>query len=127
VLAVVPLARYSRRGVHVINPRHHLKPDRRRVESQCHHHSNNVKRPAAKPTMAPISPRSPELNQLVVEPRETLDAEVKEWLDLASNDHRALVAKEVIALANHGGGYLVIGFEERADGSFKPQVRARRL
>jgi hypothetical protein len=70
--------------------------------------------------MAPISPRSPELNQLVVEPRETLDAEVKEWLDLTSNDHRALVAKEVIALANHGGGYLVIGFEELADGSFKP-------
>jgi hypothetical protein len=70
--------------------------------------------------MAPISPRSPELNQLVVEPRETLDAEIKEWLDLTSNDHRALVAKEVIALANHGDGYLIIGFEEQADGSFKP-------
>jgi hypothetical protein len=94
-------------------------PDRR-VGGQRGHHSNNVKRLAANPTMAPISPRSPELNQLVAEPRETLDAEVKEWLDLTSNDHRALVAKEVIALANHGGGYLVIGFEELADGSFKP-------
>jgi hypothetical protein len=70
--------------------------------------------------MAPIPPRSPELNQLVAEPRETLDVEVKEWLDLTSNDHRALVAKEVIALANHGGGYLIIGFEELSDGSFKP-------
>jgi hypothetical protein len=56
----------------------------------------------------------------VAEPRETLDVEVKELLDLTRNDHRALPAKEVIALANHGGGYLVIGFEELADGSFKP-------
>ena len=46
--------------------------------------------------------------------------EVKEWLDLTNNDHRALVAKEIIALANHGGGYLMIGFEELTDGSFKP-------
>ena len=59
------------------------------------------------------------LGELLEEPRETLDVEVKEWLDLTKNDHRALVAKEIIALANHGGGYLVIGFEEMTDGSFK--------
>lgn len=35
-----------------------------------------------------------DLNDLVSEPRETLDVEVKEWLDLTNNDHRALVAKE---------------------------------
>src|SRR6202158_1280172 len=60
-----------------------------------------------------------DLDDLVNEPRETLDVEVKEWLDLTDNDHRALVAKEIIALANHGGGVLVIGFEEQADGTFK--------
>jgi hypothetical protein len=38
---------------------------------------------------------------------------------LTKNDHRALVAKEIIALANHGGGYFVIGFEKSMDGSFK--------
>ena len=59
-----------------------------------------------------------DLDDLVNEPRETLDVEVKEWLDLTDNDHRALVAKEIIALANHGGGVLVIGFEEQADGTF---------
>ena len=61
---------------------------------------------------------SDRLRELLEEPRETLDVEVKEWLDLTDNDHRALVAKQIIALANHGGGYLVIGFEEMADGSF---------
>ncbi|WP_334384208.1 AlbA family DNA-binding domain-containing protein [Bradyrhizobium sp. AZCC 1577] len=44
--------------------------------------------------------------------------EVKEWLDLTDHDHRAVVAKEIIALANHGGGVLVVGFEEKADGTF---------
>ena len=63
-----------------------------------------------------------DLDDLVNEPRETLDVEVKEWLDLTDNDHRAMIAKEIIALANHGGGFLVIGFEERADGTFQPSA-----
>lgn len=63
-----------------------------------------------------------DLDDLVNEPRETLDAEVKEWLDLTDNDHRALVAKEIIALANHGGGTLVVGFQEQPDGTFKVAV-----
>jgi Putative DNA-binding domain len=57
------------------------------------------------------------LDDLLAEPRETLDVEFKEWLDLSDHDHRAIVAKEIIALANHGGGYLVIGFD---DGSLTP-------
>ncbi|WP_395670854.1 helix-turn-helix domain-containing protein [Phenylobacterium sp.] len=61
-----------------------------------------------------------DLEELLAEPREALDVEVKEWLDLATNDHRAALAKEIIALANHGGGYIIIGFEEQADGSFEP-------
>jgi hypothetical protein len=59
-----------------------------------------------------------DLGELVAEPREALDVEIKDWLDLSTNDHRALLAKEVIALANHGGGHLVIGFAEGADGTF---------
>jgi hypothetical protein len=59
------------------------------------------------------------LDDLINEPRETLDVELKEWLDLRDNDHKAIVAKEIIALANHGGGVLVIGFEEQEDGTFK--------
>jgi hypothetical protein len=46
-----------------------------------------------------------ELGDLLAEPREALDVEVKEWLELTDANHRALVAKEIIALAIHGGGY----------------------
>lgn len=60
-----------------------------------------------------------DLGDLVNEPRETLDVEVKDWLDLDNHDHRAMLAKEIIALANHGGGYILIGFTELQDGTFK--------
>lgn len=63
-----------------------------------------------------------DLGDLINEPRETLDVEVKDWLDLTDSDHRAMIAKEIIALANHGGGFLVIGFEEGADGTFQPSA-----
>ena len=59
-----------------------------------------------------------DFDDLVNEPRETLDVENKEWLDLTDHDHRAVVAKEIIALSNHGGGVLVVGFEEKTDGTF---------
>lgn len=61
-----------------------------------------------------------DLDDLVGEPRETLDVEVKEWLDLTDGDQRAALAKEIIALANHGGGYIIVGFVENADGQFQP-------
>jgi hypothetical protein len=44
-----------------------------------------------------INPNA-DLDDLINEPRETLDVEVKEWLDLTDNDHRSMVAKEIIAL-----------------------------
>lgn len=59
------------------------------------------------------------LQALVDDPREALNIEVKRWLDLTSKDEQATLAKAVIALANHGGGYLVLGFNELADGSFE--------
>ena len=65
-----------------------------------------------------MNPSNATLVDLVDEPRETLDVEIKEWLDLSGNEHRALLAKEIIALANHGGGYLVVGFRELTDGTF---------
>jgi Schlafen, AlbA_2 len=67
-----------------------------------------------------VAMQKSDLDELLSEPRETLDVEVKQWLDLSDPDHRALVAKEIIALANHGGGYLVIGFEELTNGTFAP-------
>ena len=54
-----------------------------------------------------------ELQPLITEPREDLDAEYKDWLDLTDNKYRATLAKAAIAMANHGGGRIVIGFAEQ--------------
>lgn len=57
------------------------------------------------------------LQALVETPRESLDVEVKRWLDLTSDNHgKATLAKEVLALANHGGGVIILGVAEHDDG-----------
>jgi predicted HTH transcriptional regulator len=39
---------------------------------------------------------------------------LKEWLDIVgNNDHRAILAKALIALANQGGGFVVVGFTDQ--------------
>ena len=48
----------------------------------------------------------------LISPTETLDFEVKSWLDLSDAEARGTVAKAMIALENHGGGFLLIGFNE---------------
>ena len=58
-----------------------------------------------------------ELEALIRNPREDMHVEIKGWLDLSTNEHKALFAKAAIALANHGGGFIVIGFR-RQDGVY---------
>lgn len=53
-----------------------------------------------------------DLSRLVLEPEETLEVELKAWLDLSDNGHRAKLAKELIALANHGGGVVILGIDD---------------
>jgi predicted HTH transcriptional regulator len=58
-------------------------------------------------------PKIDDLEPLLAAPGEALDVEFKCWLDLRGNDeHKALLAKAAIALANEGGGVIVIGFRE---------------
>jgi hypothetical protein len=65
--------------------------------------------------MPPSSPRR--LADLLIDPHETLDVEYKEWIDIqGNNEHKATLAKALIALANHGGGFFVFGFAETAQG-----------
>ncbi len=53
------------------------------------------------------------LPDLLIDPREALNLEIKNWLDLAaSNEAKATLAKAIIALANHGGGFIILGFAE---------------
>ena len=58
-------------------------------------------------------PSIQDLLPFITEPREDLGVEYKTWLNLSGNEHKATIAKAAIALANHGGGFIIIGFEER--------------
>lgn len=53
-----------------------------------------------------------QLQNLVDTPGERLDVELKAWIDLTDNGNRAQLAKAILALANHGGGFVVIGFND---------------
>ena len=63
------------------------------------------------------------LQDLLRDPRETLSNEIKNWLDPTDNEHRAHVAKACIALANHGGGHLIIGLTADGDGYREADAR----
>jgi predicted HTH transcriptional regulator len=45
-----------------------------------------------------------------------MSVEIKDWLDLGERIIRANAAKELIVLANHGGGFLLFGFRDLATG-----------
>lgn len=51
-----------------------------------------------------------DLTDIVDYPRETLEIELKEWVDLTDRVVQAKLAKHLAALANHGGGYVLFGF-----------------
>jgi hypothetical protein len=57
-----------------------------------------------------------ELEALVDSPSESLDVELKCWLDLDDRDAQANLAQALLALANHGGGFVVLGFSRCSDG-----------
>lgn len=68
------------------------------------------------------------LGDLLVAPREDLDCEIKNWLDLAdSGDDKANFAKAVIALANHGGGFIVFGLVATNTGFIEAEGRPATL
>ena len=63
----------------------------------------------SKPQVATVQRR---LQDLLAYPREDLGTELKNWLDLALEENKANLAQAILALANHGGGYVLLGFEE---------------
>jgi hypothetical protein len=60
-----------------------------------------------------------QLQELLRDPQERPDVELKSWLDLADNGPRATLAKAIIAIANHGGGFVLLGFED--NGAISPR------
>lgn len=68
------------------------------------------------------------LSDLLVDPREDLQFEVKNWLDLQnSNEDKATFAKAVLALANHGGGFVALGLLETNSGIVEAEGRPATL
>jgi hypothetical protein len=67
-------------------------------------------------------PTPPDLEALLTAPREILAVEHKSWLDLSTQHGRATLAKAMIAMANHGGGTVVIGTVE-AGAMLRPEAR----
>lgn len=54
-----------------------------------------------------------QLEGFLVDLRESLEFEINNWLDLtSSNEDKATVAKAIIAIANHGGGFILLGYTE---------------
>src|SRR6266498_5815270 len=60
-----------------------------------------------------------QLQALIAYPREGLDVELKGWLDMTDEAHQADFVKAILALANHGGGFVLIGFGEE-NGTWVP-------
>ncbi len=58
----------------------------------------------------------------LLNPYEDLSCEVKTWLDIDLKENRAKIAKALIALENHGGGILIIGFTKGLDGKLTPDL-----
>jgi hypothetical protein len=59
------------------------------------------------------------LRELLVYLHEDLDVKLKDWLDPSSEEDKANLAQAILAIANHGGGYVVLGVRVAImDGSF---------
>ena len=68
------------------------------------------------------------LADLLVDPREDLGFEVKNWLDLqGSNEDKATFAKAVLAISNHGGGFIALGLLETDEGIIEAEGRPTTL
>ena len=67
--------------------------------------------------MVPERGFSMSIESLLTNPQETVGIEYKEWLDLSSPEHQAVLARALIALANFGGGKVVLGFKSIDQGT----------
>lgn len=68
---------------------------------------------------SPFDDTQTSLQVLLLDPHESLEVEYKAWLDLSSEEDKANLAKAILALANHGGGHVVLGYAE-SQGNWLP-------
>lgn len=53
------------------------------------------------------------INDLISNPTENLAVEIKNWLNLDEISDQANLLRSILALRNHNGGYIVIGFDNK--------------
>lgn len=53
------------------------------------------------------------IQELIDRPSESLTVEIKTWIDPDQAEGQAKIVRSVLALRNHGGGYLVVGFDDK--------------
>src|SRR5260370_14409827 len=54
-----------------------------------------------------------DLSELVAGRSEDRGVEYKAWMDTSQPEVRAKLARHIAALANHGGGYLIFGVDDK--------------
>lgn len=64
-----------------------------------------------RPADRPMEIDSSRIQELVKRPSESLSVELKRWIDPTSPEGTVKIVRTVLALRNHGGGYLIIGFD----------------
>jgi Putative DNA-binding domain len=70
------------------------------------------------PTLTPLDEIV--VDFLLSKKRETSEIDFKLTLDISKNSDFAKIAKDIFAMSNYGGGYLVIGFKEKETGGYEP-------
>ena len=60
------------------------------------------------------------INFILSQKRETAELDFKLTLDIHKDSDFAKIAKDIFAMSNYGGGYLLFGFQETKTGTFEP-------
>jgi predicted HTH transcriptional regulator len=60
------------------------------------------------------------IDYLLSQKRETAEMDFKLFINVSRHAEFAKIAKDIFAMSNYGGGYLVIGFKETTTGRFEP-------
>jgi hypothetical protein len=75
--------------------------------------ANDAATPSALLESGIFAPATPsDVQALVDTPCRALDVEYKGWRNLSNLEDRAELARDIAALANHGGGHIIFGFDQ---------------
>jgi hypothetical protein len=66
-----------------------------------------------------------DLRDLLVDPAPSVEVAYKGWLDLSVEEEAADLAKDVLAMANSGGGYIILGYHQ-GPGKWVPDIQGQR-